>query len=100
MNSKSASKNTVVGFLLALALTGVPFLAVLYKIGSREMIAAVIAACAVVQILVHLRFFLGIRLRKPAPENLYPLLFAAVLLVIMVGGTLWVIANMSYRMGH
>ncbi|MEP2030598.1 MAG: cytochrome o ubiquinol oxidase subunit IV [Paracoccaceae bacterium] len=100
MKSNSESKDTVVGFLLALVLTAVPFLAVLYKLGSREAITAVIAASAIVQILVHLRFFLGIRLRKSAPENLYPLLFAVVLLVIMVGGTLWVMANMSYRMGH
>ena len=100
MNSKSASKDTIVGFVLALALTAVPFLAVLYKVGSREMISAVIAASAIVQILVHLRFFLGVRLRKSVPENLYPLLFAVVLLVIMVGGTLWIMANMSYRMGH
>ncbi len=100
MKNSTDRKETYIGFLLAVALTAIPFLSVFYKLGSRETIAAVIAGTAIAQILVHLRFFLGIRLRKSAPENLFPLLFAVILLGIMVGGTLWIMANMSYRMAH
>lgn len=100
MKIKTNADNAFIGFVLAVILTAIPFLTVLFKLGSRETIVAVIAGTAIVQILVHLRFFLGIRLRKSVPENLYPLLFAGVLMFIMVGGTLWVMTNMSYRMGH
>lgn len=100
MSNNASSRDTYVGFLLAVGLTVVPFLTVLFSPASRETIIAVIACSAIAQIVVHLRFFLGIRLRNSAPDSLYPLVFAMVLLFIMVGGTLWVMANMSYRMGH
>ena len=100
MKPNTDIKNTVTGFFLAVVLTLIPFLAVAFQMGSRATLVAVIAGTAIVQILVHLRFFLGIRLQKSGRDNLLPLIFACVLLFIMVGGTLWVMTNIGYRMGH
>ncbi|MGJ8583388.1 MAG: cytochrome o ubiquinol oxidase subunit IV [Marinosulfonomonas sp.] len=100
MKTNTELKNTVTGFVLAVVLTLIPFLAVFYQMGSRTTLAALIAGTAIVQILVHLRFFLGIRFQKSGTDNLFPLLFACVLLFIMVGGTMWVMTNIGYRMGH
>ena len=93
-------RDTIIGFALAVALTVIPFLMVYFQPVSRQAAIAAIAGAACIQILVHLRYFLGIRIRKSAPENIYPLVFAAVLVFIMVGGTLWIMANLNYRMGH
>lgn len=100
MNKNDSSKDTFTGFALAVALTVIPFLTVLFKPFPRETIFAIIAGTALVQIIVHLRFFLGIRLRRSSPDNVFPLLFALVLFFIMVGGTLWIMGNLNYRMEH
>lgn len=100
MKKTDSSNDTYVGFALAVVLTTIPFLTVLFKPVSREMIFAIIAGTALIQIIVHLRFFLGIRLRRSSPDNVFPLLFALVLFFITVGGTLWIMGNLNYRMGH
>lgn len=100
MKTTTELKTTLTGFVLAVVLTVIPFLAVTFQLGSRTVLATVIVVTAIVQILVHLRYFLGIRLQKSGTDNLLPLLFACVLLFIMVGGTLWVMTNIGYRMGH
>jgi cytochrome o ubiquinol oxidase operon protein cyoD len=47
---------------------------------------------------VHLRFFLHIGVRSTPRENLAAMAFAAVLIVFMVGGTLWIMVDLHYRM--
>jgi len=100
MNKTEPSKDTFIGFALAVVLTVIPFVTVLKKPVSREMMFAIIACTALIQIVVHLRFFLGIRLRRSSPDNVFPLLFALVLFFIMVGGSLWIMGDLNYRMGH
>jgi cytochrome o ubiquinol oxidase operon protein cyoD len=58
----------------------------------------VIAAAAVLQILVHLRFFLHLSFTTTPKENLLALAFTAVLLCIMVGGSLWIMIDLHTRM--
>jgi cytochrome o ubiquinol oxidase operon protein cyoD len=86
------------GFALALVLTAVPF--GLVAAGSLEPIATlvVIAILAIVQVLVHLRYFLHLDLRSSPRETLFALAFAAVLIFIMVGGSLWIMLDLRIRM--
>jgi cytochrome o ubiquinol oxidase operon protein cyoD len=58
----------------------------------------VIALLAIVQILVHLRYFLHLDLRSSPPENLLAIAFAAILIFIMVGGSLWIMLDLRARM--
>jgi cytochrome o ubiquinol oxidase subunit IV len=58
----------------------------------------VIAVAAVLQILVHLRFFLHMNFTTTPRENLLALAFTAVLLGIMVGGSLWIMIDLHTRM--
>jgi hypothetical protein len=50
-----------------------------------------------VLIMVHFRFFLHIGFRQKR-EDLQLLLFSALLLIIMVTGTLWIMASLAVRM--
>jgi cytochrome o ubiquinol oxidase operon protein cyoD len=52
----------------------------------------------VVQILVHLAFFLHIDFKTTPRENLVALAFALVLIFIMVGGSLWIMFDLYHRM--
>lgn len=87
-----------VGFALAVILTALPFAAVAGQWMSREPLLWLIGIAAVVQIGVHLHFFLGIGLSGKHQDRSASLLFACVLMFIMVGGTIWVIGNLNYRM--
>ena len=88
----------LIGIVLALILTAVPFGLVYAGALPRQTLLIVIAVFAVIQILVHLRFFLHIDLRTTPRENLIALAFAAVLIFIMVGGSLWIMFDLYHRM--
>jgi cytochrome o ubiquinol oxidase operon protein cyoD len=87
-----------VGFGLAVLLTAIPFLLVYFGwLAGRPALVA-IAVAAIVQILVHLRYFLHLDLTHTPRENLLTLCFAALLIVIMIGGSLWIMFDLHHRM--
>lgn len=88
----------LIGIVLALVLTAIPFGIVATGALSRDSALIVIAVTALIQILVHLRFFLHIGLDATPRENLIALIFAGVLIFIMVGGSLWIMFDLYHRM--
>lgn len=86
------------GFALALALTIVPFALVMFKVLPEVPALAVVAVLAVVQMGVHLHYFLHLDFSASERNNVVSLAFAAVLIVIMAGGTIWILYNLHYRM--
>jgi cytochrome o ubiquinol oxidase operon protein cyoD len=88
----------IIGIVAALILTAIPFALVATGALPRETTLVIIAAFAVVQILVHLRFFLHIGIDATPRENLIALAFAAVLIFLMVGGSLWIMFDLYHRM--
>jgi len=91
-------RSYVVGFVLAVVLTAIPFYLVATHALPPSRIIYVIAAAAVLQILVHLRFFLHLNFTTTPRENLLALAFTTVLLCIMVGGSLWIMIDLHSRM--
>ena len=88
-----------IGYALALMLTAGAFFLVTIDTLPRNQILLAIAALAIVQTMIHLRYFLHIT-RKSAPiESIVSLLFALVLLVLMIGGSLWIMTDLNARMG-
>ena len=57
-----------------------------------------LALLALAQIVVQLRCFLHIGLKRQKREDLQLLLFTVLLLAIMAFGTLWLMADLSDRM--
>jgi cytochrome o ubiquinol oxidase subunit IV len=91
-------KSYVTGFLLALILTAIPFALVAAGPLTRPATLGIIAVAAILQILVHLRFFLHLDLTSTPRENLLAILFTAILIVIMVGGSFWIMLDLQNRM--
>ena len=88
----------VIGFILALILTAIPFgLVALHAVG-RTTGLAIISGLALAQILVHLRFFLHVDPKTTTAETLFTLIFTAVLIFILVGGSLWIMFDLNERM--
>jgi len=86
------------GFGLAVILTAIPFALVGFNLASATTTLIVIAALAVIQVLVHLRYFLHLGFKHTPRENLVTLAFTAVLIVIMIGGSLWIMFDLHHRM--
>ena len=63
-----------------------------------QRLLIVIAIAAVLQVLVHLRFFLHLDLTTTPRENLLAIVFTAILIFIMVGGSLWIMIDLHSRM--
>ena len=91
-------KPYLVGAVLALVLTAVPFGLVAARALRPMQVFVVVGAAAITQVVVHLRYFLHLDLKPASQNKLIALCFAAVVLLILVGGTLWIMFDRNYRM--
>lgn len=90
-------RSYVWGFGLGLLLTLLPFALVYWPEIPRSPLLIVIGVFALAQMLVHLRFFLHIGFKQKR-EDLHLILFSALILIIMVAGTIWIMASLALRM--
>ncbi len=89
----------MIGFLASVILTAIPFWLVMGKVfDSPGTTAVIILGFAVVQILVHMIYFLHMNFQSEGGWNMLALLFTAVLLFITLAGSLWVMYNMNVNM--
>ena len=88
----------VTGYGLALLLTCAAFGLVWLRLLSGGTALGVVLGLGLVQMLVHFRFFLHISLRRNALPDLQLLLFSALIIALMVGGTLVILFNLKQRM--
>ena len=91
-------RSYIVGFVLAVVLTVIPFGLVATHAPSPAATIWTILIAPVLQILVHLRWFLHIDFTTTPKENLLALAFTAVLLFLMVGGSFWIMVDLHTRM--
>ena len=88
----------LIGFVLAVGLTAIPFYAVITHALPPGRTLLLIGVAAILQILVHLRFFLHLNFTSTPKENLLAIVFTAVLIFIMVGGRFWIMFDLHQRM--
>tara|TARA_Y100000588_G_C14191892_1_gene898397 strand:+ start:1012 stop:1329 length:318 start_codon:yes stop_codon:yes gene_type:complete len=91
-------KHYLIGFSLAVILTIIPFTVVIEDLLPRQSTLILLAICATAQILVHLHFFLGVGFGAPR-DNVIVLAFTCVLILIMLGGTMWIMLDLHARHG-
>lgn len=76
----------------------VPFALVHWAAVRPLPLLMVIGVFALGQAIVHFRFFLHIRFSGKR-EALQLILFSTLVLIIMVGGTVWIMGSLALRMG-
>ena len=91
-------RSYLIGFVLAVVLTAIPFYVVITHALPPQRALLVIGIAAILQVLVHLRFFLHLNFTSTPKENLLAITFAAVLIFIMVGGSFWIMFDLHTRM--
>ena len=89
----------MVGFVLSIILTAIPFWLVMAKvIADRNTAVLVLGGFAVVQILVHMVFFLHMNGKIEGGWTLLSTIFTVVFVAIAITGTLWVMFHMNANM--
>ena len=88
----------VLGFLFALVLTWIAYVIVVNHLLSGAVLIGTIMGLALVQLLVQLVFFLHFGRDKKARWHGAALYFMLIILVIIVAGSLWIMANLNYHM--
>jgi cytochrome o ubiquinol oxidase operon protein cyoD len=99
LNSRSEeTRSCAIGYGLALALTGAAFATVHWPSFASTTTLAIVLGLALVQMVVHLRFFLHISLRRSARDDLQLILFSSLIVMLMVSGTLVILFDLRARM--
>ena len=87
------------GFLLSVVLTAVPFYLMMSGVlGDKQVTALVIMAFAVVQIVVHMIYFLHMNTSSEGGWTMMALIFTIVMVVIALTGSLWVMHHLNINM--
>lgn len=87
------------GFAAAAVLTAIPFWIVMTgAIPDTIVAAAILILLAVAQILVHTFAFLHVNARAQGGWTLIAYVFTAVLVVITIGGSLWIMYHLNLNM--
>ncbi len=96
--SKESLRSYLTGLVLALILTGISFGLVMSGILPIWATLIAIFLAAFVQILVHLYYFLHLDTSSEARWNLFAILYTVFIMVLFIGGGLWIMYNLHWRM--
>ncbi|MGC3979959.1 MAG: cytochrome o ubiquinol oxidase subunit IV [Steroidobacteraceae bacterium] len=89
----------VTGFFVAAVLTAIPFwIAMTGAITSTAIATALIVMLAVAQIIVHTVAFLHLNARSEDGWTLMAYVFTAVLLLITIAGSVWIMNHLNSNM--
>ncbi|HRL53306.1 MAG TPA: cytochrome o ubiquinol oxidase subunit IV [Acidovorax temperans] len=95
----SSLREYAIGFVLSVILTAIPFWLVMAKvIADRNTAVLVLGGFAVVQILVHMVYFLHMNGKVEGGWTLLSTIFTVVFVAIAIAGTLWVMFHMNANM--
>ncbi|WP_300156220.1 cytochrome o ubiquinol oxidase subunit IV [Solidesulfovibrio sp.] len=86
------------GFCLSLLLTAAPFVAVMTGALSPGATVFCVFAAAALQMVVQLRYFLHVDASRAMHWNLMSLLFTFFIVFLFVGGSIWIMHSLHYRM--
>jgi cytochrome o ubiquinol oxidase subunit IV len=91
-------KSYATGFALSIVLTAIAFLAVMTGALPHTATVLCVFAAAVLQIFVQLRYFLHLDRSSAMYWNVMSLLFTIFIIILFVGGSLWIMYSLHYRM--
>lgn len=92
-------KDYVIGFVLSVILTAIPFWLVMNNvIEDSRTTALVILGFAAVQIVVHMMYFLHMNTKAEGGWTMLALIFTVVLVVILLVGSIWVMYHLNTNM--
>lgn len=97
-HAHSSRRTYVIGFLLSVMLTAIPFWLVMSGALGTTATTILITAAAIVQIFVHTVCFLHVNTRSEGGWTLMAYIFTAVIVLIVIAGSLWIMFHLNTNM--
>lgn len=97
-HSHGTFRSYMIGFVLSVILTAIPFWLVMDGPLDSTQTALAIMALAVVQIVVHMVYFLHMNGRAEGGWSMLALIFTIIIVVICLAGSLWVMYHLNTNM--
>jgi cytochrome o ubiquinol oxidase operon protein cyoD len=92
-------RSYITGFVLSVILTAIPFWLVMdHVLSNSQVLAIVVMGFAIVQIVVHMIYFLHMNTRSEGGWTMLALIFTIVLVVITLSGSIWVMNHLNGNM--
>lgn len=88
----------IVGFILSIILTVIPYTLVVNHIVTGNNLIIAIVACAAIQLIVQLIYFLHLSFAPNQQWTLISFVFTFLILVILVVGSLWIMYHLNLNM--
>ena len=90
-------KPVILGFIFSLILTLASYRIVVHYHLSCGVLTFSLLSLAIVQVFIQLIFFLHLGLESKPRWNLMMFFFAVFLIVVLVGGSIWIMRNLNYN---
>ena len=98
-NNKTASREYLIGFFASLVLTVIPFYYTYNHSLPKGATYVILFGCAVLQVFVHFVYFLHMETHTSEGRwNVVALLFSAIVVLILIVGSIWVMWNLNANM--
>ncbi|WP_424813374.1 cytochrome o ubiquinol oxidase subunit IV [Roseococcus sp. YIM B11640] len=91
-------RDYLIGFGLSVVLTAIPFWLVMAKPFPDGVTGMAVMGFAVVQIVVHMVYFLHMNGRSEGGWNMIALIFTIIVVAIVMTGSLWVMYHLNTNM--
>jgi len=91
-------KSYMIGFVLSIILTAIPFGLAMAGSLPKNLTVLIIVAMAVIQVVVHLVYFLHMDRSKEQRSNVSTFLFTAMVIALLVGLSLWIMFSIHIEM--
>ena len=92
-------RSYLIGFGLSVVLTAIPFWLVMTgALASKQATVLAVLAMAVIQIVVHMVFFLHMNARSEGGWTMMALIFTLIVVAIALSGSLWVMYHLNSNM--
>lgn len=97
--SHGSRRDYIVGFVLSVILTAIPFWLVMSgTIENKQVTAFIVMAFALVQIVVHMVYFLHMNSKSEGGWTVMAMIFTIIVIVIALSGSLWVMYHLNTNM--
>ncbi|CAL4043746.1 cytochrome o ubiquinol oxidase subunit IV [Buchnera aphidicola] len=92
---KNIIKYYVLGCMFSFILTVLPFLLVSTNCFDKSELYFIISFCAIMQIVLHFKYFLHLNTSIENRWNLIAVLFSTVIIFIIIFGSSWIMSNLN-----
>lgn len=89
------------GFVLCVILTLIPFFSVMYHVATKPVLLIILLVSAIAQFFVQVLCFL--RLNNQTEQgrmNVMSFIFTGIVLLVVIGGSVWIMFSLNYFMMH